>query len=143
MFPNEKREFSAGRCTAQKGGLRKRAGWAAQRDSPLAHPFPQPSLMCSPLACPIVQHASPPFCALASPRKIHVFTLATWPSSPLFSVIHCLNILICGTNFSLFFLKTFRTLALEIIRLVLGLVLALGLIKVKVRFYVWQCLFCC
>ena len=62
MFPNEKRELSAD-CTEDKtergpagctkrrcGGLRKRAGRGAEKGSPPDRPFPQPSLMCSPLA---------------------------------------------------------------------------------------------
>jgi len=63
VCPNEKREFSSGWQAAQKtegraDGLHKRAGQAAEKDSPPACTFPQPSLMCSPLAHPVVQPAS-------------------------------------------------------------------------------------
>jgi len=54
VFPNEKRELSAG-CTedtvgGRAGGLLKRAGQAAEKGSPPARPFPLSSLMCSLLA---------------------------------------------------------------------------------------------
>jgi len=79
---NEKRELlvgctedrRAGRRAAQKGGpagYRKRRNGLQKR---AALPFSQPSLMCSPLARPVVQ--------LAISLKIHVFYLATRPSSP-------------------------------------------------------------
>ena len=66
-----------------------------EKGSPLAHPFPQPSLMCSPLARPVVQHRLParPSIKLASPWKIHVFHLVTRPSSPPFSVIRSIVLL--------------------------------------------------
>ena len=73
---------------AQKGGLRKRAGRAAEKGSPSACPLPQPSLLCSPPARLNVQTTGPscsaacPSVQLASPQKIHVFHLSTWPSSP-------------------------------------------------------------
>ena len=105
MFPNEKRELSAGWRAAQKtsqkggpmgctkrrcGGLRKRTGQAAEKSSPPDRPFPQPSLMCSPpdplmcnpgasLDCSLPARTS---MQLATPRIIHVFHLATRPSSP-------------------------------------------------------------
>jgi len=69
MFPNEKCELSVGWRAAQKaedwaGGLHKKAvRWAAEKGSPPACSFPQASLLCSPLACRVVQPAGPPFCA--------------------------------------------------------------------------------
>jgi len=51
----------------QKGGPAYcTKGRAAEKGNPLARPFPQPSLMCSPLARPVVQHASRPFCAAST-----------------------------------------------------------------------------
>jgi len=67
VFPNEKRELSAGCTEGRKAGQ-----WAAKKGSPPTHPFLQPALMCSPLARPSVQ---PDIW-----RKIHVFHLETRPS---------------------------------------------------------------
>ena len=66
----------AGSTKRWAGRLHKRAvQQAAEKSSPPAHSFPQPNLMCSLLARPIVHSASPPFCAAGSPRKIHIFHL--------------------------------------------------------------------
>jgi len=73
----QKTEGRAGGLHKKSGGLRKRAGWAAEKGSPPAHLFTQPSLlcsrqpvlMCSPLACPVVQLAGPPFCAAHQPAE--------------------------------------------------------------------------
>jgi len=66
--------------------------------------------MCSPLACPVVQPAGPPFSVQrASLQKIHDFYLATWPSSPpalrlvlsappLFLSLHYSNIMFTQFN---------------------------------------------
>ena len=73
--------WRAGRAGGPSGRLQKRAGRAAEKGSPPTRPFPQASLMCSPLACPVVQPASPPFSVqLASPRKIMFFI---WQHGPL------------------------------------------------------------
>jgi len=50
-----------------------RAGLAAEKGSLLARPFPQTSLLCSPLARPVVQ--------LVSPQKVQFFHLATQPTA--------------------------------------------------------------
>ena len=88
VIANEKREFSAGWRAAQKtegragglqkgrsGGLRKRAGQAAKKSSPLAHPFPQPSLMCSPPVRLSVQPTGPS-CSAAQWWSDKVFLLS-------------------------------------------------------------------
>jgi len=91
VFPNKKRELLMG-CTedrraclqaAQKGGLRERVGRAVEKGNPPARPFPQPSLMCSPLARPVVQPAL--LCRLPAHGKfIFLFwqygPSARWPS---------------------------------------------------------------
>jgi len=103
VFPNEKREHSTGctedrRAGCTKGGsagcgkglgrLQKKR--AALRPTLFCSPaycaVYQPTLMCRPLAHPVVQLARPSV-QLAGSQKIHVFHLATWPSSPPFSVI--------------------------------------------------------
>jgi len=87
VFPNGKRELSAG-CTKKRcGGLRKRAGRAVEQFDvqPAGPPLcatHRPVLWCSLPARSSVQ--------LASPRIIHVFHLATRPArlaGPQFSVI--------------------------------------------------------
>jgi len=74
----------------QSVGLQKRVGRAAEKDSSPVRPFPQPSLMCSPLAHPVVQPAGPPFCAARQPAKNSCFLFgntAPQPAGPRFSVI--------------------------------------------------------
>ena len=108
MFPNENRELSAGctedrrvgGCTKRRyGGLRKRAGRAAENSSPPARPFPQSSLQCSPppclnvqpTGCPIVQPAGPPFCAARQTAENSCFSFGNTalqrarPAGPSFS----------------------------------------------------------
>ena len=75
VFPNEKRELSAGCTEGRAGGLHKKAvrqaaakaGRAAEKGSPSAALFRspaycvahQPALMCRPLARPVVQLCRP------------------------------------------------------------------------------------
>ena len=78
---------------AQKGGAagcQKGRGGLQERAASPDRSFPQPSLMCSPLAPLNVQPTGQSWCnlparssvQLASPRIIHVFHLATRLSSP-------------------------------------------------------------
>jgi len=60
VFPNEKRELSAGWRAAQKGGP---AGCGKGRGGLQKRVARRPALICSPLAHPVVQPAGPPFCA--------------------------------------------------------------------------------
>jgi len=74
------------------GGLRKRSGRAAEKGIPWKRPFPQPSLMCSPVASPVVQPAGP-LCAARQPADISCFSFGNTalqparPAGPPFSVI--------------------------------------------------------
>jgi len=49
--------------------------------------------MCSPLGCPVVQPAGPPFCAARQPTENSYFSFGNmalqpaWPAGPPFSVI--------------------------------------------------------
>jgi len=76
VFPNEKRELSAGWQAAQKiegwaGGLQKRTEQAAQKGSPLARPFPLSSLMCnSPTRLNNVQPTGPSCGAVCRPALV-------------------------------------------------------------------------
>jgi len=84
--------------------LRRRAGRAAENGSPLARPFSQPSLMCSPPACLNVQPTGPSCSAAWQPALLcnsparGEFIFFIWqhgPSvrpaaDPPFSVILCL-----------------------------------------------------
>jgi len=95
-------------CTKRRsGGLRKRAGRAAEKCSPPARPFPQPSLlcspqtalMCSPLARPVVQLAGLPFCAARQPVENSCFSFgitasqSARPAGAPFSVIPVISFL--------------------------------------------------
>ena len=93
-FPNEKRELLAG-CTEDRRAGRRAAlkggpagcgkGRAAKKSSLPVRPFPQTSslcpppacLMCSPLACPVVQHAL--LCSSSACRKFNFFI---WQHGP-------------------------------------------------------------
>ena len=80
VFPNEKCELSAGCTDDRRAGRRPAlkgggpAGCGKGRGGPQKRAALRPASVCSPLARPSVQ--------LASPRKIHVFHLETRPSSP-------------------------------------------------------------
>jgi len=91
VFPNEKRELSAGWQAAQKtegrpagciksqsSGLRKRAGRAAEK----ARLFPLPSLMCRPPARLNVQPTGPPFCAAHQPVENSCFSFGNTALQP-------------------------------------------------------------
>jgi len=75
------------RRAAENGGASCRKGQpsgppfsAAQLNvQPAGLHFPQPSLMCSSLAHPVVQPASPPFCAARQSAENSCFV---WPHSP-------------------------------------------------------------
>ena len=68
-------------------------GRAAEKGNPLARPFQQPSLMCSPLAHPAVQPTGPPFCAVRQSAENSCFSFGNTalqsarPAGPPFSVI--------------------------------------------------------
>ena len=100
----------AGCCTQDRGagrrdaqirrsiGLRKRAGRTAEKGSPPAHPFPQPSLMFSPPDCLNVQPTCPScgaacrpalfLCSSPARGKFMFFIWQHSPPGPQFSVIH-------------------------------------------------------
>jgi len=88
VFPNEKRELSADWQAAQKtegraSGLYKKAiRRAGEKGIPPARPFPQPSVMCSPLARPVVQPAGPPFCAARQPAENSCFSFGNTALQP-------------------------------------------------------------
>jgi len=66
---------AAHKTEGQAGGLHKKVVWrAAEKGSPPALPFPQPSLMCSPPACLNVQPTGSPFCAARQPMENSCFS---------------------------------------------------------------------
>jgi len=82
VFPNEKRELSVG-CTEN----RRVGRWAAEKGGPAEKGGLE---MCRTLACPVVQPASPPFCAARQPVEnscVSFGNMALQPTGPLFSVI--------------------------------------------------------
>ena len=91
VFPNEKREFSAG-CTEDRRADRR----AAEKGSPLACHFPQPSWMCSLPSRLNVQPTGPSCSAAHQPAKNSCFAFGNTtlqparPADPPFSVILCL-----------------------------------------------------
>jgi len=96
VFPNEKRELSAG-CTegracrlhkkvfqraAEKGGTGCRKGQASSPSFSAAQLTVQPALMCSPLARPIVQPAGTPFSAARQPVENSCFSFGNTALQP-------------------------------------------------------------
>jgi len=73
VFPNEKREFSAGCTEDRRAGRRatvKGGAGCRKEQAALALPFPQPSLLCSPPARLSVQPTGPSCSAACRPALL-------------------------------------------------------------------------